>query len=660
MKFQISKIILWPQDEAKEKRVIKFNLNKINVITGESHTGKSALVQIIDYCLGSEKCTIPVGIIREKTKWFAIHIIAQDTEILLARKCPENQISTDEMFIDENLNINTDVRPHVNTNRKNVINRLNQIAGFSTERFDTDNNSNQFKSAASFRDTSAFQFQPQHIVANPYTLFYKADTYDHQEKLRTIFPLVIGAVTNEILALERDIKEKSLVYNKLQTELSTKKKSVEAWSNNLKGLLTNAIQLGLLILQPNELEKIETSKSITYLKNLIINFKKNPITLYSEGATENSAITFNDLLEEEREIQNEINLRSIRLSKILRISNATEKYENSINLQESRLEPIGWFKNKLLSKTCPFCGSENDSAANQINSLNNIFETFKDSLKSINENRINLDREITIIKNGITNLEHKLNSCRETLRSMYEQSKEEESKRMSIEKIYNFIGRLEQSLDNVEATEIDSKLDNKIRELSKQLMDLHNKLKVLKESHKLENVLNNISMLMMNYIKMLDIDRPNDQAILDIQNLTLKIVSPNFNRKDFLWEVGSGANWMGYHLSVIFALHEHFNRLANNFVPTFLLIDQPSQVYFPKEVPKPGQSDSEIDSDKVYNDLMQTRKIFVSASEFLKKVNSEFQVIIVEHAPEMTWNDIESVDTIETWTSTNALIPSDW
>ena len=38
---------------------------------------------------------------------------------------------------------------------------------------------------------AAFNFQPQHIVANPYTLFFKADTTEHREKLRIIFPLAL-------------------------------------------------------------------------------------------------------------------------------------------------------------------------------------------------------------------------------------------------------------------------------------------------------------------------------------------------------------------------------------------------------------------------------------------------------------------------------------
>ena len=70
MKLAILKIILWPKDPGLDPRVIDFLPGRINVITGESATGKSTLTWIIDYCLGSDKCSIPVGLIRELTGWF--------------------------------------------------------------------------------------------------------------------------------------------------------------------------------------------------------------------------------------------------------------------------------------------------------------------------------------------------------------------------------------------------------------------------------------------------------------------------------------------------------------------------------------------------------------------------------------------------------------
>jgi len=45
-------------------RIIPFEPGRINIISGENGSGKSTITWIIDYCLGSEKCSIPVGLIR--------------------------------------------------------------------------------------------------------------------------------------------------------------------------------------------------------------------------------------------------------------------------------------------------------------------------------------------------------------------------------------------------------------------------------------------------------------------------------------------------------------------------------------------------------------------------------------------------------------------
>ena len=37
----------------------------INIVTGRSSTGKSALIEIFDYCFGSSEYTVPEGVITE-------------------------------------------------------------------------------------------------------------------------------------------------------------------------------------------------------------------------------------------------------------------------------------------------------------------------------------------------------------------------------------------------------------------------------------------------------------------------------------------------------------------------------------------------------------------------------------------------------------------
>ena len=75
---------------------------------------------------------------------------------------------------------------------------VNRLAGLMDLDFEP-GSENGFKLRPSFRDLMAFTFQPQNIVANPDVMFFKANSTEHREKLKTIFPYVLGAVTAKIL-----------------------------------------------------------------------------------------------------------------------------------------------------------------------------------------------------------------------------------------------------------------------------------------------------------------------------------------------------------------------------------------------------------------------------------------------------------------------------
>ncbi len=64
MHFQVLKVILWSK-AGFPPRIVNFEPGMVNVISGSSKTGKSAVIPIIDYCLASGKCSIPVGTIRD-------------------------------------------------------------------------------------------------------------------------------------------------------------------------------------------------------------------------------------------------------------------------------------------------------------------------------------------------------------------------------------------------------------------------------------------------------------------------------------------------------------------------------------------------------------------------------------------------------------------
>lgn len=171
---------------------------------------------------------------------------------------------------------------------------------------------------------------------------------------------------------------------------------------------------------------------------------------------------------------------------------------------------------------------------------------------------------------------------------------------------------------------------------------------------KQKNILNQISASIKHYAKIFEAEYCDDDIQINIENLTLKFVSGN--REDFLWEIGSGHHFMSYHISTILAIHEYLLRLADkNKVPTFVIFDQPSQVYFP-ELKK-----EELTEDEA---VLKVKRIFKVLSEFKNRANSKVQTIIIEHAGENSWSEYsENVKLTRNWhgdSDDNALIPKQW
>ena len=184
MLFQIKAVVLWPRRSGFEPRKLDFQLGRVNIISGASKTGKSAIIPIIDYCLCSDSCGIPVETIRNACEWFGIIIATDQGEMLFARKEPGTQKQTSEMYCKEAQVIDAvPNRISGNTTTDAIKSKLGDLCGLSRLDLSVAGSSTAFSQRVSFRDLMAFVFQPQNVVANPDVMFYKADTYQHREKM---------------------------------------------------------------------------------------------------------------------------------------------------------------------------------------------------------------------------------------------------------------------------------------------------------------------------------------------------------------------------------------------------------------------------------------------------------------------------------------------
>ena len=245
MYFQIVKLVLWRKGE-QGNRVVRFARGRLNVITGASKTGKSAVIPIIDYCLGSSKCAIPVGVIRDACSWFGVVVQTVEGEKLFARREPGQQRQSGDMYVLESdeVEVPTFIAQR-NSNSDIAKAILDRVAGLSQLGFDPDNEG-AYQARPSFRDLMAFIFQPQNIVANPDVLFFGADTTEHREKLRTVFPYALNAVTAGMLAARWEMSQLQRRLRRLERELEAATSTVDVWRTEAHGWLRQAVELGLL------------------------------------------------------------------------------------------------------------------------------------------------------------------------------------------------------------------------------------------------------------------------------------------------------------------------------------------------------------------------------------------------------------------------------
>jgi hypothetical protein len=81
-RWNITRIVLYSHDG--RRRDVEFRHSAVNIITGDSHTGKSAISEIIDYAMGSSECHIP-PFIRDRVGWVGVQWSRGETSVFIAR-----------------------------------------------------------------------------------------------------------------------------------------------------------------------------------------------------------------------------------------------------------------------------------------------------------------------------------------------------------------------------------------------------------------------------------------------------------------------------------------------------------------------------------------------------------------------------------------------
>jgi Protein of unknown function (DUF3732) len=173
-------------------------------------------------------------------------------------------------------------------------------------------------------------------------LFFNADTTEHREKLKAIFPYVLGALTPEMLAARWEIERLQRELRRKEAALASTKDGVRAWQNETQAWIRQAVEFGLLpveVVIPTDWTGIvdllrraagaNTRTSFTTIESI----EPTLVQLQTLQAQESTAAV---ALSERRQ----------RLSEMQRLLDNSQTYGSAIRIQRDRLNIASWLRSK--------------------------------------------------------------------------------------------------------------------------------------------------------------------------------------------------------------------------------------------------------------------------------------------------------------------------
>ena len=206
-----------------QRRDLLFKVDGLNVITGRSSTGKSALSEIIEYCMGRSSFNVPEGVIRDKVVWFAVIYQFEKEQVLVAKPTPPGggvSCSTAMLRRGTYLQAPEFKDLAVNTDDDSIVELLSRLLGIPENRTDValEHSRNSFD--ANVKHTFYYLFQKQGLVANKDQLFYRQNEQFQPQAIRDTLPILFGVSSHDRYELESRLRtaQRDLRINSKQLE----------------------------------------------------------------------------------------------------------------------------------------------------------------------------------------------------------------------------------------------------------------------------------------------------------------------------------------------------------------------------------------------------------------------------------------------------------
>jgi len=608
MKFHIGKVILWLNNG--KIREITFKPNKVNVITGDSSTGKTEILDIIDYCFFSSDSKISESIVNENIAWYGILFHINGKNYTIARKSLiKGRVSNEYYFSSEG-----EVPNSVDSNNSEV-----SIKSLIESEFKIDSDvsipygSDLIRpgSKISLRYFFMFNTISVNIIENDTGVFFdKQNSSRYRDALPRIFDLAVGIETIEnVLKKEK----KSELESKL-SKLRRKGKAISNKSDSFK------MEQESMIKEAKEYSLISPE----------LDFDSSLSELESTVSGVQSEIYNND---SNSEIEHDIYLKERKIRNLKRFVSEFHSYKNSLSITSDSLKPITFLKEKDsdIIKTSIFSDVIN-LLTGELTEIRNACKTKTPIDKQVNDEIKLLEKDLSILKNSRSIMPDRNKS--------FDDDKEK----------YFFLGGVKSKME-LYSSRNDSLADNTDSEI-RRLEERIGAIDVVDTLEKRDLTIKVIEEIISEYMRITGealVNYSTYQPVFDYKEKALLLRKP---KTTFIENVGSSSNHMFLHLFFTLAMQEVSFRNESPFVAPYIVIDQPSRPYWGSGANK-KETLNKSDGFKIKKAFELMNRFITSRNENL----GEFQMIVFEHIPSDIFEGLDNVHLVEEFKGGNALIP---
>lgn len=128
---------------------------------------------------------------------------------------------------------------------------------------------------------------------------------------------------------------------------------------------------------------------------------------------------------------------------------------------------------------------------------------------------------------------------------------------------------------------------------------------------------------MTEWANFLELEHCGSPYRLDLKKLN--VIADRAERPIPMDRMGSGENWLGCHLIAHLGLHKHFVEKQRP-IPRLLILDQPSQVYFPSRETYPSLEEITVEETLSSNaDIVASKKKLNFYMDFVRNFSQDFK-----------------------------------